>query len=301
MNPSLARTLNARFRDAAALIAGMIILSSGGSALAVVTPNSAFFDFNGLSPGTLVGQDGWAGNIGVPSPLLAVPPAVNNTLAATGSAGLTNLGVNQFAMHAGGGPGGSLGAGGISGNHLVLTMDGESSAGPNQAVAGIGSNVSGSIFADFSFAFFFGVNEGVVGVFRENTGAIATSALNQIKPTYELTDWYGFQMQVDLTANSGNGSGGLSIRDLTDGEVSYTAVPGIQNINLQLLTSAAPNPSEWNRIAVWIRNSYLGKGAVDNVGFQVPEPSAGVLVGVALPVMLAVIRKRKHANTVRAK
>jgi hypothetical protein len=100
-------------------------------------------------------------------------------------------------------------------------------------------------------------------------------------------------MLVDLAANGGNGAGSLLIRDLTDGESAFTAVPGVQNINLQLLTSPAPNPQQWDAMGVWIHSGFGGNGAVDNIAYSVPEPaSLAVTIACAAPLLMRQRRQR---------
>ncbi|MDP3851797.1 MAG: PEP-CTERM sorting domain-containing protein [Luteolibacter sp.] len=86
------------------------------------------------------------------------------------------------------------------------------------------------------------------------------------------------QLVMDFTANSGAGSGSVYFKNLTLGDTSFTAVDGLQNINLGLnyLDSTA-TPSDWNQVA--FRTSNSGDGfahSIDNLlvtGSAIPEPS----------------------------
>jgi hypothetical protein len=248
-----------------------------------VEPDSAAFDFNSYTAGHLVGQDGWQASPGVVSPWLQTGGGVNPTLAPAGGAGANDSGVDHFALHTGGGPGGSLGVGGTPGRFVALQMDARSWP-INWAVTGLGQrSEAGSIFTGFTYAFFFGIADGSVWMAREGTGALAAAEFGDLRPSYDLGDWCQVQMLVDLGAYQGDGAGSLAIRNLTDGQAAFLPVPGCQNINLQLLTCPVPDATQWDALGIWTRSAYGGNGAVDNVAYQVvPEPAAVSLLALGI-------------------
>jgi hypothetical protein len=165
--------------------------------------------------------------------------------------------------------------GGVGGHLLQLDLDARSSNYLNWAVWGLGrSGSDGSIFENVAMGFWVGLALDQVWIGREYTLAIAAQDLNTIRPSYAGGEWYHVRALIDLSANGGDGSGSLFIRDLTDGESNLIPVPMAQNVNLQLLTCPAPNPLLWDTTAVFTLSEYGGNGAVDNVSYSVvPEPS----------------------------
>ncbi len=259
-------------------LAPAVLGLAAGSALAVTSPTTGNFTFDSLASGSLVGQDGWTSSgTTKPSPTLQIGGGINSTLAAAGSAPI-NGNAQQAAIHAGGGGGGLLGTGGTSGQFITLQMQAMEHH-YYQSVFGVGQRVGGSIFTNFSLGFYIGISDGDVWFGRENTGAITGFALLDIKPTYDPGDWYEVKGVVDLLANGGNGSGSLFVRDLTDGESLFTAVPDAQYVNLSILSGPAPNPAQWDGVVLWLSGGYGGSGAADTLSYQVvPEPAAASLM-----------------------
>jgi hypothetical protein len=65
-------------------------------------------------------------------------------------------------------------------------------------------------------------------------------------------DWVRSRLVMDLTANSGQGSGDLYYQNLSNGDVSFQPVAGLQGINLGLDSGAsdARNPALWD--GMWL-------------------------------------------------
>ena len=60
-------------------------------------------------------------------------------------------------------------------------------------------------------------------------------------------DWFRLQFRMDFQANDGNGTGSVDFINLSNNEIAFTPVEGLQNINLNLnslTTNAAP--ATWN-------------------------------------------------------
>ena len=79
------------------------------------------------------------------------------------------------------------------------------------------------------------------------------------------------RMVMDLNANNGNGSGSLYYMNITDGDEEFTAIAGMQNINLELLNmdgTGASNAENWN--GLYARCG--GGGMLDNLEISTPPP-----------------------------
>lgn len=65
-------------------------------------------------------------------------------------------------------------------------------------------------------------------------------------------DWVRVRVIMDLAANGGSGSGALFVQNLSQGAASFTAVPGLQDVDLALDQTAADatNPLLWD--AMWL-------------------------------------------------
>ena len=65
-------------------------------------------------------------------------------------------------------------------------------------------------------------------------------------------DWVRVRVIMDLTANAGSGAGSLFLQNLSQGATSFTAVPGLQDVDLALDQAAADatNPLLWD--AMWL-------------------------------------------------
>lgn len=104
-------------------------------------------------------------------------------------------------------------------------------------------------------------------------------------------DWISLRLVMDLTANGGDGSGSLYYKNLTDGDTSYSAVAGLQGINLNL--DPLQDPLQWNRMMLRT-GSYEGN-KIDNLYIEtssaVPEPSRALLAMLGLCGLI--LRRRR--------
>ncbi|CAA9229963.1 MAG: hypothetical protein AVDCRST_MAG42-1075 [uncultured Chthoniobacterales bacterium] len=109
-----------------------------------------------------------------------------------------------------------------------------------------------------------------------------TSHLSSI--TLANLSWYQIRLEMDFTANAGQGSGSLFLRNLSLGETSFTAVPDLQNISLGLTNTAADvRPFTYDGMFIG-----MGFGHMDNIGV-VPEPATSALL-VGATLFCAVLR-----------
>jgi hypothetical protein len=92
-------------------------------------------------------------------------------------------------------------------------------------------------------------------------------------------DWYRIQLRINFLANGGQGAGSLYYLNLSDGDQSYQAVTGLQNINLQLNNlHPQATPDNWN--AMWL-HLLAGGGnepAVDNLIPNLATAATGIEV-----------------------
>jgi hypothetical protein len=103
--------------------------------------------------------------------------------------------------------------------------------------------------------------------------------IRNVNANYSETDWYRIKLDVDLAANGGNGSGSVSVSNLTMGQTNFYNVIGLQRINLRLLDEPlVASPSTWNAAGIRVYNHafFENTGAlIDNIGMTVPEPTLG--------------------------
>ena len=110
------------------------------------------------------------------------------------------------------------------------------------------------------------------------------------------TEGYLAVLQIDTSANGGNGSGSLLVQNLSTGPGGpLTPVAGLQNVDLKLLSMdlGSADPSEWD--ALYIRMA--GGGAtMDNLMVQftpVPEPTTVMLAILGAGCLLVFGRRRR--------
>jgi len=68
-----------------------------------------------------------------------------------------------------------------------------------------------------------------------------------------ITDWYRLCLDIDFTANGGAGAGSLSYMNLSNGDTTFTAIPGLQDLNLNLSLNGTPDPTLWNAMFLYLR------------------------------------------------
>lgn len=113
--------------------------------------------------------------------------------------------------------------------------------------------------------------------------------------SFDMNDWYELQLVIDQSAGPTNAVGSLFVRDVTDGETGFTAVDGLQNINLGL--NSAYQVTNWGN---WSVRS-AARQEIDNLSLSttaaVPEPST-VTILMAGMVLIAVIRRGNSSGSV---
>jgi len=109
------------------------------------------------------------------------------------------------------------------------------------------------------------------GIIAANLGAKYLTPLNtDTRCCNEDSDWYRLQLRMDLTANSGSGSGSLYYMNLTRGDTEFQPVAELQNVNLGLGSMhAEAGPESWN--AMWITMLFEGSQSIPRMDNLVPR------------------------------
>jgi hypothetical protein len=103
-------------------------------------------------------------------------------------------------------------------------------------------------------------------------------------------DWLRIRLTMDLSANGGAGFGDVSFKNLTQGDSSFTAVTGLQGVDLQM---GGIDATLWN--SLHIRSDLSQPNSrIDNLTVQVPEPNGWLLCVVGGVLLLIVLRQRQR-------
>lgn len=249
------------------------------SMLLGVNVHAALFTYNfeSLTNGTLAGQDNWVFNFG-DAPYIVSTGTGADTTKVVGTAGSTS---SNFATRINDG---NFSFGSLTGvTSLTLGFDTRYVAGDN-----------GGINNQSHFAL--DTSSGSTGSARfglQGNGFIVSNTTTGLPTGVDFDDWISLRLEMDMLANGGNGSGSLYYKNLTDGDPGFTAVSGLQNLNLGYL---AQDPSQWSRMV--LRTGFYAGNKIDNLYIDttpVPEPGTA-LFGVAC-VGVAALRRRRLSNT----
>jgi len=236
------------------------------------------YNFESLSSGALSGQDNWTSISG--SSFIVTNGAGTNTSQVVGTGGSAG---SNFAGRVNDG---SFSFGSLAGvTSVTLGFDtryvnGGTGGVSNQAHFFLNNSPSGSTQSAF-----FGLQGNNLTI--NNAAFALPGGLN-------FDDWISLRLVMDLTANGGDGSGSLLYKNLTDGETSYSAVAGLQGINLNL--DPLQNPLLWDRMM--LRTGFYEGNKIDNLYIEtsVPEPSRAFLV--ALGFAGFILRRRRGTPAV---
>jgi hypothetical protein len=112
-----------------------------------------------------------------------------------------------------------------------------------------------------------------------------------VAPEIVLGDWVRIRMELNLAANGGDGSASVFYKDLTQGQTSFTPIPGLQNLAAGLL---ANNGNDYFWDGMYLRGGIsAGNNPMDNLEVGViPEPTSVGLLAMAF-VALAAPRRKK--------
>ena len=264
--------------------------------LAAGTANAAaiVYDFDGLSaagyPGVNIGgQDGWGvqleGSPGfvVRNDQTAWPGALDGNIPwGYGESLASRVGVDYK----------------ITGNNITLEFNGIVGSGAkNMFGLGVDDNFDGSVVdGDDEQGFLFGWT-GKDGGYWTITPAAQAADISSAAVTPDTESVWRMVLDVDLAANGGDGSGSLSVQELykANGTAvvdSLTAVTGLQNINLGILSMADANPTQWDGRVLEGYNGTFDYLTISG-DVEVPEPGTWVLMLIGA-VCLAAARLRRR-------
>jgi hypothetical protein len=154
----------------------------------------------------------------------------------------------------------------VSGNAVQALQIGVSSNGKDTNLFGV-SATSGT-----SFYFYIGTT--------------------QSTDLFDAGDWYDLQFVVDQSDGATEATGSLYVMNTTDGETTYTAVDGLQDIALDLTEST--KVSTWN--AWYIRTTYTQE--IDNLSLtnssSIPELSSSSLLLGAFALSCVCVGSRRR-------
>lgn len=264
-------------------MAGTIALL-GAALTAPALAANFLYDFDALTTGGLIAQDGWYS----PRSYWGNPTIVSSTAPS---------GTSNMIQETGTGSGGYAAARALptgtfySGTETaaVFQYDAQATRFYSGNTMWLGGNGDHQVLGDdwsgaqAKLGPSLGFYNSTAGVYTFRLGTKAASGgwtILSYVSTVPLGDWVSIQLIMDFTANAGAGSGSLFFKDLTTGETSFTAAPGLQNINLGLTVgaglAAGYTPDKWNQIGFDFApvNTYPAK--LDNllVSSTIPEPSA---------------------------
>lgn len=251
--------------------------------------NSVSYDFESLGNGSLTGQDNW----------LAFPPTPTDTLSIQAGSGANT---SKVAGTNGGRNVRNFGSSFFSGTETTAIIQFSAQpGGVHMALAADGNNngsigdTNGELSPLFGFdtsSNFFISPKAAGGQFASAITSTRITANNGVSAGL-ASDWYQVRLVIDFNANTGAGSGSLFYLNTTNGDTTFTAVSGLQNINLGLnFMTAGANPAAWN--AIYLRAN--GGGFIDNLSVTaIPEPATvGIVLGGFALLVGVSIRSRKR-------
>lgn len=263
-------------------IAG-ILLSMPANAQQITT-----YDFNSLSIGDISGQDNWGtedqGGNCCNNLFIASPSSYNGTnyADAVNAGGGRNLDIWRIND-------GGFSIPTFTGNEPASYIQFDATRGYWGHVFGLGYDADGDSKVLRDDANELGIRLQVVT--RAAQLRLINAAGTTVSAAYSIrgTDWHRFKVVMDLTANSGQGSASVYALNLTAGETSFTAVSGLQNLNMGLVPAAtdARNPQYWNALYMNIES---GDADFDNLyvftGINIPTMTewAAIILGSLLTI-----------------
>lgn len=281
------------------------ILACTGALLstwAISTEAAVIYNFDDLNLGNLTtsntsGQDGWYRDAALGGPDLQVvtaPSSSSTTNALTVAYGNTSeRAIRQF--------GSSFFDGTETNAQISFTFQKTALLVNIQLALGNGSTptsyINGNSPSSFSpkLALANGNQFGVVA--KTTSGAFATSTLSSAQSLVN-GNWYTVVMNIDFTANSGNGSASVSFIDLTNA-ITYSNI--VSGVNLGLTNNPGTSQAEdWNQ--AWLRIDQLATGGPAGTAVftefsinPVPEPNTAATVAATSFAFLFLLRRRSRS------
>jgi hypothetical protein len=236
----------------------------------------ALYDFEGLAPGPLAGQDGWIASSGA---TVTTGTGFDSTLVLddpSGSASAYRINDASFGF----GSFDPLPDGAVIGF--------EFRADP-AATDFANAELDFSQLPDQQNPFLGAVGLGYNGLFnqlfiRKADGSILAGGADNFADV--PGDWYRVELRVHFPLGPGDAIGSVFVTNLTAGDPWPTSVPLLRLVAL-LLTTPGADPTAWDRVLV--QTSHV---QIDRI--EVPEPGTR-LAGLAALGSLAALRRRRAA------
>ena len=255
------------------------------------------YDFEALSPGDLLGQDGWvSATFGTTALAVTTGIGTNDTQVVENS----QSAVTVMARRAD--PG--FGLPPLTGAETSVTLEVDCIADWNigfNAFVGIApwADLNSNSVVDGGevgplFGFNHNAGSGAPSFYLGDSAAGATSILAPVPTSVDPGDWLRIRLVMDLTANGGNGAGTLTFRNLTDDEPGFSAT-GVTGFDLRF--SQGRHPTTWNGVFIRIDDGAPGtivRPQLDRIT-ALPEPSiASGLTGSGLALLILSRRRTRR-------
>ena len=243
------------------------------------------YTFDNLSYGTLSGQDGWTDwtTYGISSPVIANGGSYSST---DTSHVVTGIVSPTVALHA-------LSVPATAASLSTLQLDATLGNGAGISILSL-TNASG----DDPFAF--GINRDSSPSFflfrRANVFAGHYNLNVPIAYGNGASDWYRLKAIVDYSAFGGDGSISMYEQDLTAGDTGFTAVAGLQNMNLGLTASnlASAQVTDMVGLSIRVDNSAMLDNISIGAALDTPEPGSAALAVATFAALGGILRRRKR-------
>jgi hypothetical protein len=256
----------------------LLSVASSGAQAATVWSD----DFESLTTGDLVPQDGWSVTVGATAQVSAGPAgSLNTSTTLTNRTDAGNVVTERDSFTSG-----SVAAGSVVTFDFDFYID--ASGGSAYSMMGVGSSTTVPVlFGSVSRSLFvreenFGANHFI----KDGVGNLVLS----------LDSWYTVRLVMDLSANEGSGAGELYLKDLTAGVTMFTQ---LYFDTAQSITAAdlgiSTDETLWTTAYARLGDNGGGPNYIDNTKISViPEYSTLAYLLGMIPLCLCTRRRMKR-------
>jgi len=249
------------------ILAGVLVFagcSSDEVAVLDTQVTAAGYDFENLAEGNINGQDNWL-EATTNATVVTDTTAANgskvvrpNSLVA-GAAGQTEMTRVNDA---------SFSFTPVTASAVEIWFD---ATADDNAIFALGQDIDGNgmLAENSEIGIPFGIWERQFAILTANS-LIVRAGVADLGTNNEATDWYRLRLRIDFAANGGEGTGSLAYMNLSNGETVFTEIAGLQDLNLRLLSNAAPDLASWNAMFLLLRIDATNIPKADNLLPNVP-------------------------------